>query len=215
MHITMNLAQCRNGHARTSANTYRSKSGHERCRDCRRKHKPLKDRPCAGCGSIFAGRGKKCQACVAIRSMTELEEATAPIRTRMCGDCKEVYPLDRFLLDAQARQRKGEKQYSDRCEDCREEEDGAPTSPYERAKHQIVRIFGVPAREWMNVRGHVLADLHFLRMLAIQHADARRNSAKLVRPDIDTRSRLLWARIREAKLTRSLTVSNPSLARAA
>lgn len=192
---------CRNGHVKTAANTYRSKSGHDRCRDCRRKHKPLKDRPCVSCKTIFAGQGKRCPACVAIRHMTALEEATAPIRTRMCAECLEVYPLEQFLLLAAGGLRKGVKQYSDQCQDCRDEGDGgdggAATSPYERAKRQVVRIFGVPSQEWMNRSGHVLSDLHFLRMLAIQHAEARRTGQKLTRADIVTQSRLLWPRLRE------------------
>lgn len=206
------VARCRKGHALTPDNTWRSKAGYDRCRECRRAHKPLKTRQCKGCGQPFAGeRGKYCTPCQSLRHMEDLERATKPVRTRTCTDCLEVKLLHYFERDVYAKDRRGVQQYSERCSECRsdrpdeegdEDELDAPAdSPYERAKRQVERIFGVPAREWINVRHHPLADLHHLRMLAIQHAEARRTGRALTRPDIDTRSRNLWPRLIAERLT--------------
>lgn len=205
------VPRCRKGHPLTSANRWKSKSGYDRCRECRRAHKPLKTRECKRCRQAFSGsRGKYCTLCVSLRHMDDLELMQGrPIRTRTCTDCEETKPLYEFERDPENIGREGARQYADRCADCRsdrpdDEDDGLvamPDSPYERAKRQVERIFGVPAREWINVRHHVLADLHHLRMLAIQHAEARRTGGTLTRPDIDTRSRNLWPRLLAARLT--------------
>jgi hypothetical protein len=201
MPITVNLAPktCRNGHVKTSANTYTSTSGHERCRDCRRKHKPLTVRACPACQQPFSGSGQgRCPTCIAAAKRTEiLEETPSLARTRVCQGCHESQPLDQFLFATHGSARKGGQQYSHLCEDCREDGEGAASSPYEQAKQQLVRVFRVPAKEWISRPGHVLYDLHYLRMLAIQHSTARATGQRPVRPELDTRSRLLWGRLRE------------------
>jgi hypothetical protein len=200
---------CRNGHVLTATSTWRSKtSGDTRCRECRRAHKPLKTRQCKRCHEPFSGmRGKYCSLCVTTRLMDDMERSPKPMRTRTCVDCEEAKPLMEFERDVYAKDRKGVQQYSDRCADCRDDDEdddefpGVANSPYEKARRQIETIFGLPARLWINTRGHVLSDLHFVRMLAIQHSDARRAGITLTRPEMDTRSRHLWPRLIAAGLT--------------
>lgn len=150
------------------------RKGQQRCLHCHRSHRPHRERPCKICGQPFSGsRSRYCEECRRGETLAARDGVAVARRNagRVCVRCNVKKPLADFLIGG-VQTVQGTKQYRDVCDGCVTVDDDVDVpadSPYEIARREVERRFGVPSREWINDREHPLNVLHLCRMVSINN----------------------------------------------